>query len=397
MTTLLADGTDLLIVDADTHRSEPWDLWTSRAPAAYKDRVPQVKELDGSYHWVFDGVDIGPARASSVVGQDMVKHLGKDWLFGHNVYEVAEASSQVKPRLALMDEQGIWAHLVYPNAVGFGGQQLGQIGDLKLRNLAATLYNDACAEFQADSGNRLFPMAVVPWWDLDLALKEITRIKELGLVGLNMMTDPQEYGMDDLSQPYWIPLFKAIEESGLPMNFHIGASATQRNYFGSAPWPSFDDDRKLAIGSAVLYLGNARVLGNFIYGGILERHPALKLVSVESGVGWLPFYLQALDYQLHEMAPNTRKELSLLPSEYFRRQCAACFWFENELLIPAIEYLGEDNCLFETDFPHPTCLYPNPIERALKVFDTQSDEMKKKVFGTNAVRIYNLPVPAARN
>jgi predicted TIM-barrel fold metal-dependent hydrolase len=350
--------------------------------------------VNGEFSWVFDGNVISPAWAVSVVDRDMVKHLHTDFLFSKHVHEVAAASSQVAPRLELMDQQGIWAHIVYPNAIGFGGQQLGQIGELELRNLTATIYNDSSAEMQQASGNRLFPIAVLPWWDVDFAIKEVERVKRMGLVGLNMIADPQEYGLPDLSQPYWTPLFEAIEGSELPLNFHIGASATQANYYGLASWPSFDNDTKQALGSAMLYLGNARVLANFIYGGILERHPTLRFVSVESGVGWLPFYLQALDYQLLETAPDRRTVLSLTPTEYFRRQCAACFWFESALLLPAIEYLGADNCLFETDFPHPTCLYPDPIERALSVFEGVDPHLTRKLLGGNAARIYDLPMPA---
>jgi predicted TIM-barrel fold metal-dependent hydrolase len=387
------DSRDLLIVDADTHLSEPWDLWTRLAPPKYRDRVPQVKVIDGTASWVFDGNVISPAWAVSVVDRDMVKQLHTEFLFTKQVHEVAAAASEVGPRLELMDQQGIWAHIVYPNTIGFGGQQLGQIGDMELRNLTVTLYNDASAEMQSASGNRLFPIAVVPWWDVPFACKEIERIKDLGLAGVNMVADPQEYGLPDLSQSYWTPLFEAIEGCDLPLNFHIGASPTQMNYYGTASWPSFDNDTKQALGSVMMCLGNARVLANFIFGGIFERHPALKFVSVESGVGWLPFFLQALDYQLLETAPDRRKALSLTPTEYFRRQCAACFWFENELLRPSIEFLGEDNCLFETDFPHPTCLYPDPLDRALAVFEDADPVLRRKVFGGNAARIYNLPLP----
>jgi predicted TIM-barrel fold metal-dependent hydrolase len=383
----------LLVVDADTHLTEPWDLWTSRAPDRYKDRVPQVKAVDGEYHWVFDGQRVGPARAVCVVDRQQEKHLGSEYLFTKHIDEVTAAASSVPERLALMDEQGIWAHLVYPNAVGFGGQQLGNIGDLGLRHAVAQIFNEAMAEMQEASGQRIFPMAVLPWWDLDLTLEEIERIADLGLVGVNTVADPQEYGLPDLSDPHWTPMFRALEEASLPLNFHIGASATQTSYFGTAPWPSRDNDEKLAIGSAMIYLGNARVIANFTFGGIFERHPALKLVSVESGVGWLPFFLQALDYQLLETAPDTGKALSLKPSEYFRRQCAACFWFEDSLLVENIKHLGVDNCLFETDFPHPTCLYPDPVTRAMKVFDNEDADFKRKVFGRNAVRIYNLPAP----
>jgi uncharacterized protein len=252
------------------------------------------------------------------------------------------------------------------------------------------------ADIQSASGNRLFPMGVLPWWDQELLLPEIARIRSLGLVGVNTISDPQEFGLPDLSTPYWTPMFDALEETGLPLNFHIGASATQMNYHGTAPWPSRDADEKLAIGSAMQFLGNGRILANFIFGGILERHPQLKLVMVESGVGWLPFFLQTLDYQLTETAPETQRSFSLKPSEYFRRQCAACFWFESDLLVAAARYLGEDNCLFESDFPHPTCLYPNPVQTALEVFSNESDELKRKMFGENAIRIYGLPRPAER-
>jgi predicted TIM-barrel fold metal-dependent hydrolase len=147
----------------------------------------------------------------------------------------------------------------------------------------------------------------------------------------------------------------------------------------------------------MIFLSNGRVIANLIFGGILERHPGLRVASVESGVGWLPFFLQALDYQLDDTAPKLKKTLSLKPSEYFRRQMAACFWFEDDLLVPSIEWLGTDNCLFETDFPHPTCLYPDPVSRALTVFEGVDEVFRRKVLGANAVRFYGLPVPGARS
>jgi predicted TIM-barrel fold metal-dependent hydrolase len=392
MSVFLADGSDLLIIDADTHRSEPWDLWTSQAPAKYKERVPQVQYFDGTPYWVFDGHKVSPAHASTAVDENMEKRVGTYYL-SRTVYEVAPAASEVAPRLELMNKQGVWAQLVYPNAIGFGGQQLGNLGDPELRSLVAVMFNDVNAGLQDESRNRLFPMVVVPWWDVDFAVKEIHRGKELGFVGANMVADPQEFGLPDLSQSHWMPLFKALEETDMPLNFHVGASATQLNYHGTAPWPSLEGNVKTAVGSAMLFMGNGRILANFIFGGILERHPRLKLVSVESGIGWLPFFLQSLDYQLGELTPDMANKLSLKPSEYFRRQCAGCFWFENEGLLSDIEYLGDQAVLFESDFPHPTCFYPNPVERAMRVFEGQSDELKKKVFGGNAARIYNLPIP----
>jgi predicted TIM-barrel fold metal-dependent hydrolase len=380
------------IVDADTHLSEPWDLWTSRAPAKFRDRVPQVREIDGKHVWTCNEQVIGPSAAVAVIDRAGQKQYDVDYVFTATVADVAAGASQVAPRLEVMDQQGVTAQLVYPNTVGFGGSQLAGVTDPELRALALRIYNEAMAEMQEESGQRLFPMAVLPWWDLDESLKELERIQRFGLVGVNTTSDPQEHGCPDLGERHWDPLWEAIQDLGLPLNFHIGASATAENFMGSAPWPSRPADQRLALGSCAIFLGNSRVIGNFIYSGILERFPTLKVVSVESGIGWIPFYLQALDYQLQETSPELRDSLSLLPSEYFRRQCYACFWFETDLIVESIKYLGVDNCLFETDYPHPTCLYPDPVAHAMRVFSDVDDEFRRKVMGGNAIRAYNLPI-----
>ena len=160
----------LCIIDADTHLTEPHDLWTARAPKGYEDRVPQVHEVDGVPTWTMDGQVLSRAGASGVVGADGIKVPGTTF-FQWSIEDVHPAAYDVDARLALMDEQGIWAQIVYPNTVGFGGQKFFDIGDETLRRLSVELYNDAMAEIQDRSGQRLFPMGIVPWWDVDLAVQ----------------------------------------------------------------------------------------------------------------------------------------------------------------------------------------------------------------------------------
>jgi predicted TIM-barrel fold metal-dependent hydrolase len=114
----------------------------------------------------------------------------------------------------------------------------------------------------------------------------------------------------------------------------------------------------------------------------------LKIVSVESGIGWLPFILEALDYHVDE---NAASGLSLRPTEYFQRQMYACFWFESGPgLIDAIRRLGVDNCMFETDFPHPTCLFPEPLRSVTPTFKATEESLRRKVFSENAAHVYNI-------
>jgi predicted TIM-barrel fold metal-dependent hydrolase len=381
----------LRVVDADTHITEPHDLWTSRAPRAYRDRVPQVAPVDGVAHWVVDGQVLGRASASGVVGRDGTRSRGTDfisWTFD----DVTPAAYDVAARLAVMDELGVWAHIVYPNTAGFGGQRFGDITDPKLKLLCATLYNDAMAELQEASGQRLFPMGLIPWWDIDASVAEVRRMHALGLRGVNTTSDPQQSGLPDFSSRAWDPLWEICADLGMPVNFHIGAAQDSLSWFGSSPWPGLGPDQKLAVGSAMMYLTNARVLANFIYSGVLERHPRLNIVSVESGIGWIPFFLEALEHQLGETAPGSMDHLSLSPTEYFRRQIHACFWFESRDIANTIERVGVGNVLFETDFPHPTCLYPDSLDAAARATGQLAPDVVRAVMQDNATCLYRLPV-----
>jgi predicted TIM-barrel fold metal-dependent hydrolase len=341
-------------------------------------------------------VVLGRAGASSVVRRDGSKSRGVEFI-GWRFDDAHLGAHEVDARLALMDELGIWAQIVYPNAVGFGGQRFGDVTDPELRLLCATLYNDAMAEVQEASAGRLFPMALVPWWDVDAAVAEIERIHRLGLRGVNTNSGPQDQGLPDLGERHWDPLWEICADLGLPVNFHIGASQGSMTWFGSTPWPSQGDDQKLAIGSAMMYLSNAAVLANIIVSGVLERFPTLQVVSVESGIGWIPFFLQALDHQITETVPGAVEYLSMPPSGYFRRQVHGCFWFEQHGLAEALAALGDRHVMFETDFPHPTCLYPDSLTAAAPALAQLDPDARAKVLSTNAIDLYHLPidVPAA--
>jgi predicted TIM-barrel fold metal-dependent hydrolase len=104
----------------------------------------------------------------------------------------------------------------------------------------------------------------------------------------------------------------------------------------------------------------------------------------------VPFLLEGLDYEVRECAPGIAEHLSLPPSAYFRRQVHACYWFERDSLRGALDTLGADNILFETDFPHPTCLYPAPLKTAEENLRDLSTEVQRKILGENAAQLYKL-------
>jgi predicted TIM-barrel fold metal-dependent hydrolase len=380
------------VIDMDSHYTEPPDLWTSRAPARFKDVVPKVvTDAAGNQSWVVNGdVPFGPL-GFTVVKEDGDKVQGV--LSLTRFEELSKAAYDVPERLKFLDEHGIYAQIMFPNVAGFGSQHFIRIPDNDLRKVCATIYNDAMAEVQAASGGRLYPQALVPFWNIDDAVTEITRArKELDLRGIVMCDTPQAFDLPSLDAEEWEPFWSTCEDLDLAVNFHIGAGVS--NAF-SQPWKTISAPTRIAIGSVALFLDNSRALSNMIFSGVLHRHPKLKVVSVESGIGWIPFLLEALDYEFDEVVPLEEKRTlwgDLRPSDVFRRNCYVSFWFEKWGPAHMIEEIGADNVMFETDFPHPTCLYPKVKEQVASVLGGLSPELRRKVLHDTAARVYNLPV-----
>ena len=368
----------LPVVDADTHITEWYDLWTSRAPAKFRDRVPQVIDQDGRWEWIFDGKSMGRNGASSCISKTGEKILGMEFQ-QMQLADVHPSAYDVKERIKFMDSEGIAAQIGYPNLMGFGGQA-SMKADKDLRDACVTIFNDAMAEMQADSGNRIYPMAMMPWWDIDFCVREVQRCAAMGFRGINMNSDPNDHGFPTLGDDSWTPLWEICAAHRLPVNFHIGASDETLSGYCHGVWPEFGSSVKLAYGSLTLFFGNMRVLANILFSGLLERHPELNIVSVESGAGWIPFFLEAIEYQMAQAGLKT----TMTASEIFSRQIYACSWFERRQIVETARSIGIDNLMYETDFPHPTCLYPDSQDYMIDAMERFSPEERRKVFGGNA-------------
>jgi uncharacterized protein len=189
-----------------------------------------------------------------------------------------------------------------------------------LLNACVEIYNDYGAEVQARTGNRILPMAIMPARSIEACVREARRTHGMGMRGVNITSDPSDQGAPDLANNVSDPLWEICSELQMPVHFHIGNSDTTMNLYDSYSWGSNSQALHWAIGGMMLFIGNARSIVNIIASGMLDRHPELKVVSVESGVGWIPFVMEALLYEMAENAPRDLKKLSLTPLEYFPRQ-----------------------------------------------------------------------------
>ncbi len=393
----IMDG--LRIIDADSHFAEPGDLWTSRAPAAWKDRMPRIKPVStGSY-----------TTAGWFIGDDYWTGLGGHTIAkGHQKIkgtlcipyeEIDDAAWTVEDRLALMDDQGVYAAVLYPNAMGFASNVIFGIEDLEFRNLCMRIYNDALVEYQQESKGRLLGQGVLPTWDMDLTVQEMHRLIDAGITGFTITDKPHMLDMPDLDQPYFAPMWAVANEAGSVINFHIGSGAPS-NMGKQSPmastssdiyWQSFGPQRRMAVLSTQFYMSNVRIITNLIMSDMFDRYPNVKVVSAESGVGWVPFMLEAAEYQLDEMVTDASERAlqTRRPTEYFRSNVYVMSWFERSF-VKTIDDVGEDNIMLMTDIPHPTCLYPDTRQYFADVTRDLAPGVRRKLVQDNAARVYGV-------
>ena len=341
------------VIDTDTHVIEPYDLWTARIGPRWHDVIPHVdwNEQRQQDVWVIDGVAYAAAAGSAMAGwKEFPPHRPA------RMSDAWDATYDVVARLRAMDDFGIHTQVLYPNVGGFGGGSYLRIPE-GIRDECVRAYNDWQCEWTSVAPDRFIMNCAVPFWDVSAAVAEIERCHDLGHRGILISSHPENHGQPYLADHHWDPVWAVTPERGMAVNFHIGAGGV--GDFG-VEWEGNGPSVNYAIDSAKIFLTNAGAIVNTIFSGICERFPGLNFVSVESGVGWIPFLLESMDWQWRQVGLDREFPQRLAPSEYFRRQFLACFWFERDVLPAAIVLVGEDNLLFETDFPHPTSQTPGP-------------------------------------
>jgi predicted TIM-barrel fold metal-dependent hydrolase len=372
------------IVDCDTHITEAPDLFTSRAPAALKDRMPHIKRVGGTDTWFVGDRNFG-SMGGNVIGADNNKLLGR--LAFPKLEQGHPGGHLIKERLQAMDDMGVHAQIGYQNSGVTQAGSLMSLGDPALALAIIQIYNDTSAEYQETSGQRIFNMAHLPFWDQAELEKEARRCIDMGLKGFVLPDTPERVGVPSFMSDYWTPFLEMCDATGTPLNFHLNAAIDPN----MLTWEGFAFEQQLSVVATMFSIGNAATLGNWMVSGRLDRHPGLKIGLIESGMGWVPFAVEALEHQFNEMLAGKRDGLSKRPWDYWRDHFWCTYWFETVGPQLLLETIGVDKVLFETDFPHPTSLYPGVQDHLKKTLGGYDYDVRKKVLQSNAAKLYNLP------
>ncbi len=375
------------VIDADAHVIEPSDLWSRYIDAAYRERAP--RHLNLAFSVVTDGIAINtPDRWDPAATPARAEHRNQriQATFAEIYPEASARGFDGVAQLAGMDVEGVDLAFLYPS-FGLFAIASSEI-EPALASAIARAYNDWLADFCAADPTRLRGIGMIAPHDPAAAAAEVARMgRQHGFVGAFMRPNPiLGRNLDD---PAYDPLWHALASGGLALGLHEG---------GMPPLPQAGADRltnaeQRHICSHPMEQMVAAV--SLIYGGVLERFPELRVAFLESGCGWLPFWLERMDDHYEKGLQRdfgAAKLLAMPPSEYFRRQCFVSADADEAMLEQVIAALGDERIVFSTDYPHPDSKYPHAVDAFLALGGV-SDASKRRILWDNPLALYGIEAP----
>lgn len=388
-----------VVVDCDSHVTEARDTWTSRMSVTrWGDLIPRV-EFDERIRkdcWIAGGKNIGPVGMSTTLVKDPDTGERTRYCNGLRIPKLWDdlhpSAYDAKERLQVMDELGVQAAALYPNFNLIASDLHTSVDDLSFQLEVIRAYNDWLIEWTSVDPGRLIPLALVPHFDVQAAAAEALRCREIGHRGLVMTGMPQLHGQPYLADRHWDPLWSAAQEASLPISFHLGGNRDMAEAHISKERIALEGLPTMSARSVTgIFFDNAVTLNDLLFSGVLARFPELRFVCAETGMGWVPFCLESADYHFRKFAvADDRPELEELPSFYFRRQVFATYWFET-LEQYHLDVVGQDNLLFETDYPHVGSLEASEVQWTVENgLAGIPDEARQRVLWRNAAELYGL-------
>jgi predicted TIM-barrel fold metal-dependent hydrolase len=400
-----------ILVDADGHTMEPDDLWWDRMDhSRWGDWIPRKVTEDEVYETTYLG---GVIRSGGRELRDAVaKATGKT---PKELYDMLESiripgGNDPHARLADMDRDGIDAAVLYPSLAMFFGplDEVEALHNVEFVTDCQRAYNEWVNEYCSADPKRLFGIAAVPLQDPERAVAEAERaVNDLGLKGIFIR--PSAYLFDESGQE--LPLnhsaydrfWAACQDLDVPVALHPGVHVDTPGACRKFGLVAISENIMLsnsardelhggsALGQAVGNTVDMIVsMGRLLMGGVCERFPRLRFLFLEAGGGWIPTQLERMDEQVKAF-PLEKRWLTMLPSEYFRRQCYAGFEAEEWNIAACAEFLGSDRILWASDYPHPE-FHPGVVKELRERIDGLDDDDQRRILGGNAIEAYRLPL-----
>jgi len=356
-------NTQQRLISADDHMDLnvlPPDLWTSRLPQKFRADAPRVVQAEDGPWWEANGARISPSGRKAAANKD---------------HGLGFRPGIAKQRIEDMDKDGVYSSVIYgpPGGIRFP--------DRAMTDACLVTYNDWALEFNSADPNRLLTLALLPGHHPDVAAAELLRVAKAGHRGA--VIDLFETTVGPLYYPPWENFWAAANDAGIPIHFHLGGGAHSLHGAASS-W-------SMPAYVAIIPMQMDECLPGMIMSGLLERYPKVKIVLGESGLGWIPYVIERMDFEYRNyyerMKDYRTKEV---PSFYWKRQMFATYE-EDNFGLRHIDDIGVGNVMWASDYPHGDTTWPHSQKHIMESPLGQLPEAARRaVTCDNAARVYGI-------
>lgn len=374
------DMNDMVIISVDDHITEPGDIFDRHLSGEALATAPKLKtKADGSNYWEYQGMKIPSVALNAVVGRPKEEY----GMEPTSLDQLRAGCYDVHARIDDMNANGIAASLNFPSFPGIDGGVFVLAPDKALALMHLKAYNDwHIDDWCRAYPGRFIPCGILPLWDMDATVAEIARLAAKGCHAVSINENPTKRGLPSIHNAYWEPTWKAVTEHNTVICLHIGAGNAAPHATMETPIEAWITTMPMAVA-----VGAA----DWLNLSALNRYPNLRIAMSESGIGWIPYFMERADYSHKQHRAWTYSDQIFkgrMPSEVFRQHFQSCF-IDDAYGLRNLDLIGENNATYEVDYPHSDAPWPNAPELLWKSAKILTDAQIDKVTYRNAMNWYS--------
>jgi predicted TIM-barrel fold metal-dependent hydrolase len=372
------DLNDMVLVSVDDHVVEPPHLFEGRLPARYADLAPKfVTREDGTNAWAYEGQEIANVALNAVAGRPPEEYGMEPTSFA----ELRAGCYDIDERVKDMDANGVLGSLCFPSFPQFCGQLFARTQDKDVALAMVRAYNDWHIEdWCGTHPGRFIPCSLPAIWDPEVLAAEVRRTARMGAHAVTFSENPSKLGWPSLHADHWNPFWTACSDEGVVVCMHIGSSS---QLVITAP------DAPIDCLITLTPINIVQAATDLVWSPVLRAFPDLKVALSEGGIGWIPYFLERVDYNYRRHHAWTGQDFGgRLPSEVFNDHVLTCF-IDDKFGMASRDFLNMDHVMWECDYPHSDSTWPFAPEELVTNLDGVIDHDIDRVTHLNAMKHFS--------
>jgi predicted TIM-barrel fold metal-dependent hydrolase len=376
---------DMILVSVDDHVVEPPDLFDRHLPDRWRGVAPHVvRREDGSDVWAYDGKEIPNIGLNAVAGRPPEEYGMEPTSFD----ELRAGCYDIDQRVRDMNANGVLGSMCFPSFPNLCGQLFARSSDLEAAYAILQAYNDWHIDDWCGSyPGRFIPLIIPPLWSPLLMAAEVRRAGAKGCHAVSFSENPEKLKLPSLHNDHWDPFWQACCDEGTIVCLHIGSSSSLVITSVEAP---------IDVLISLQPVNIVQAAADLLWSPVLRKFPSLRVALSEGGIGWIPYFLDRVDWIYTRHHAWTGQDFGdRLPSDVFREQVVTCF-IDDPVGIEVRHRVGIDTICWESDYPHSDSTWPTSPEYVAKSMNGVPDNEVDAMTHANAMRHFRFDPFAQR-